>query len=76
VCPERVLEPRVCRTRVDEVRPPELSYVSQSLKDFGVDEAESEVIDPNIVPDGVAQYLEVHGPSPRAARVILSDQRS
>ena len=59
---ERVLESRVCRARIDEVRPSELADVPESLKDFGVDEAERELVDANVIPDGVAQDLEVHGP--------------
>jgi hypothetical protein len=50
-------------TGIDEVSPPELANVPQSLEDFGVDETETQLVDTNVVPDGVAQYFEVHGPS-------------
>jgi hypothetical protein len=60
---ERVLKAGVCGAWVDEVGPPQLPYVSETLEHLGVDEAESELVDTNVIPDGVAQYLEVHGPS-------------
>src|SRR5258706_3237941 len=60
---ERVLEPRVGRARIDEVRPPELPHVPKALKDFGVDERERQLVDSNVVPDRVAQNLEAHSPS-------------
>ena len=35
----------------------------KALKDFGVDERERQLVDSNVVPDGVAQNLEAHSPS-------------
>ena len=63
---QSVLEPGMRRAGVDEISPTELADVSQSLEDLGVDKAESQRVDADVVPDGVAQYLEVHGP--RCAR--------
>src|SRR5712691_12117097 len=60
---KRVLEPRVRGARVDEVGPTELAYVSEPLKDLCIDELERQLVDTNVVPDGVAQNLEAHGPS-------------
>ena len=60
---ECVLKTRVCRAGIDQICPPELAHISQSLKDVRINELECEVIDPNVVPDRVAQDLEVHGPS-------------
>src|SRR3984893_17461460 len=60
---EGMLESRVGGTGVDEIGPTELTYVSEPLKDFGVDERERQLVDTNVVPDGVAQDLEAHGPS-------------
>src|SRR5436309_7936471 len=51
---ERVLESGVGCARVDEVRPTELADVPQALKDVGVDELERQLVDSNVVPDGVA----------------------
>ena len=59
---ERVLESRVGGAGVDEVSPSQLADVPEPLKDFGVEEIESELVDANVIPDGVAQDLEVHGP--------------
>jgi len=58
---ERVLEARVRRAGVDEVRPAELADVAQPLKDVGVNEAESDLVDADVVPERVAQDLESHG---------------
>ena len=69
---ESVLETRVGSAGINEVRPSQLPNVSQSLEDFGVDKVEGKLVDADVVPDGVAQYLEMHGPG----RVILSDRRS
>src|SRR5687767_3370551 len=57
---EGVLEARVRRTRIDQVGEPELPDESQALKDVGIDEPESELIDADIVPERVAQNLESH----------------
>src|SRR6476661_7445968 len=63
---QSVLEPGVRRAGVDEICPSELADVSQSLEDLGVDKAECQRVAADVVPDGVAQYLEVH--CPRCAR--------
>src|SRR4029077_405713 len=60
---KRVLESRMRGARVDEVGPTQLAYISEALKDFGVDELERQLVDTNVVPDGVAQNLEAHSPS-------------
>jgi hypothetical protein len=59
---EGVLEPRVRRTRINEIRPAKLPNVAQALKDFGVDELQCQLVDSDVVPDGVAQDLEVRAP--------------
>ncbi len=48
---------------VNEVRPSELTNVSQSLEYLGIDELERQVVDADVVPDGVAQNLEAHRPT-------------
>ena len=63
MCAECVLEPRVCRAGVNEIRPAKLSHIPKPLKDFSVDERERQLVDSNVVPDRVAQYLEAHSPS-------------
>jgi hypothetical protein len=60
---ERVLEAGVCSTGINEVCPSELTDIPESLKDFRVYEVERELVDPNVVPDWIAQDLEPHGPS-------------
>ena len=62
VSAECVLEPRMRRARIDEVRPPKLADVAQTLKDFCVDELQRQLVDSDVVPDGVAQDLEVRAP--------------
>src|SRR6478752_9225888 len=57
-----VLESRMCRSRIDEIRPTELANVAETLKDFGVDELKSQLVDSDVVPDRVAQDLESHAP--------------
>src|SRR5215210_698241 len=64
---ECVLEPRVRRARVDEVCPSQLTDISQALEHVCVDKVERQLIDTNVIPDGVAQYLEVHD---RSCRVV------
>src|SRR5258705_3267745 len=59
---ECVLEARVGGTGIHEVGPAKLPNVSESLKDFGINEPEGKLIDPDVVPDGVAQNLEAHSP--------------
>ena len=62
VRPQCVLESRMGRARVDEVRPAQLPDVAEPLKDFGIDETERELVDSDVVPDRVAQNLEAHAP--------------
>ena len=50
---ERVLEPRVRRARVDEVREPELPHVPQPLECPRVDEADRQVVERDVVPERV-----------------------
>ncbi len=59
---EGVLETRMRCAGINQVGPPELSDVTQALKDFGVDESESQLVDADVVPDGVAQNLEARRP--------------
>ena len=47
---------------VNEVRPSELTNVSESLEYLGIDELERQVVDADVVPDGVAQNLEPRRP--------------
>jgi hypothetical protein len=58
---QRMLESRVRRAGINEIRPSELADVSESLEDVGIYEIESELIDPDVIPDWVAQYLEAGG---------------
>ena len=55
-----VLEARMGRAGVHEVRQPQLTHVAQSLHDTGVDQPHREVIDPDVVPQRVADDLEIH----------------
>src|SRR3954470_8713095 len=64
---KRVLETRVCRAGIHEICPAELSHIAETLKDVGIYELEGLLIDSNVVPDGIAQYLEAHAP-PRRRR--------
>src|SRR5687767_13177082 len=57
---ERVLEPCVSGAGIDQIRPAKLTNVSEALDYVGVDESEGELVDSDVVPDGVAQYLEAH----------------
>jgi hypothetical protein len=43
--------------RVDEIRQPELPHVTQPLERGGVDQSQSERVDPDVVPEGVADDL-------------------
>ena len=45
-----------------EVGPAKLANVTQTLKDFGIDEFERQLVDADVVPDGVAQNLEPRRP--------------
>src|SRR5687768_1027091 len=69
VRPQRVLESSVGGAGIYEIGPAKLPDVPKSLDDVGVDESERELVDSDVVPDGVAQYLEAHAvPIPRARR--------
>jgi hypothetical protein len=57
---ECVLEPRVGRSGINEIRQAKLPDVSESLKDFRIDETERQLVDTNVVPDWVAQDFETH----------------
>ena len=57
---ERVLEPRVCRAGVDEEREPELADVAQPLEGRRVDQLEAERIEPDVVPERVADDFDGH----------------
>ena len=57
---QRVLEPRVSGARIYQVCPSKLPDVPKALKDFGVDQLQRQVIDADVVPDGIAQNLEAH----------------
>jgi hypothetical protein len=62
VSAERVLEPRMGSAGIDEIRPTELADIAQALEDFGIDEAQCELVDADVVPDRVAQNLETRAP--------------
>jgi hypothetical protein len=57
-----VLEARVSCTGINEVGPTELPNVAKPLKNFGVDELQRQLVDADVVPDGVAQNLEARSP--------------
>ena len=59
---ESVLESRVRCPWINEVRPAELTHVAQALEDFGIDKPERELVDADVVPDGIAQNLEARDP--------------
>jgi hypothetical protein len=59
---QRVLEPRVGGAGIDQVRPAKLADVAKALKYFGVDELESQLVDADVVPDGVAQNFKTRRP--------------
>jgi hypothetical protein len=56
---ERVLESRMCGAGIDEKRQAELADISQALKDIRVDKLECQLIDTDIVPEWIPQYLEL-----------------
>ena len=60
---ERVLEPGVGGSGINEVGPTELPDVPKTLEYVGVDKRQRQVIDADVVPDGIAQNLEAPGPS-------------
>jgi len=51
---QRMLEPGVRRTRIDEVRPPQLPHVAQPLEDRGVHQAHRHPVELDVVPQRVA----------------------
>src|SRR5688572_14798245 len=64
VCPQRVLESSVGGAGIYEIGPAKLPDVPKSLDDVRVDESERELVDSDVVPDGVAQYLGAHAAVP------------
>ena len=70
-----MLEPGVGSSRIDEIRPAELANVAEALKYLGVDELEGQLVDADVIPDGVAQDLEADRPSRSQMRIRLSDRR-
>ncbi len=72
---ERVLEARVSGAGINEVGPAELPDVAQPLKNFGVDELQRQLVDADVIPDGVAQDLEADRPSGSQMRITLWDRR-
>ena len=75
VCAECVLETRVRRTGIDEIRPTQLSDVTKALEDFGINELKRQLVDTNVVPDGVAQNLEADRPCLCQIRIRLWGRR-
>ena len=74
ICAERVLEARVGRAGIYEVRETELPHIAQALKNFGVDELERQLVDPDVVPQRVAQSFESHArPFRSASRTSVAD---
>jgi len=59
---ESVLKARMRCAGINEVGPAKLANVTQTLKDFGIDEFERQLVDADVVPDGVAQNLEPRRP--------------
>ena len=53
-----MLEPRVRRTRVDQVGKPELSHVPQPLKRPRVDEANGQVVERDVIPERIPDDIE------------------
>ena len=60
VGPERVLEARMRRPRVDEEGQPELPHVSKALEGRRVDQLERQRVEPNVVPERVANDFDGH----------------
>lgn len=57
---ERVLEPRVSGSRIDEEGQPELANVPQPLEGRCVDQLETERIEPDVVPERVTDDFHGH----------------
>ena len=74
---KRMLEARVCRAWINEKRQAELAHVPQPLKHIRVNELERQLVDTDVIPERVAQNLEV---VPRCAHrgraSALAGQRS
>jgi hypothetical protein len=62
VSAQGVLETRMGCAGIDQVGPAKLADVPQALKDLCIDELESQRVDADVVPDGVAQNLEARRP--------------
>src|SRR5688572_10162117 len=62
-----MLEAGVRCAGVDEICPSQLPHVSETLNHIGIEQSERELVDSDVIPDGVAQYLEVHGAFPSRA---------
>ena len=72
---ECVLEPGMRGAGVDEIRQSELADVPEALYHAGIDQPHRGVVHPDVVPQRVADDLEVHGVgSPVAARQVPSDR--
>ena len=67
VCAEGVLEARVARAGIHEIREAELSNVAQPLERARVDEAQRERIDADVVPERIADDLVCHAQRSRVA---------
>jgi len=69
---DRVLEAGVRGAGINEIRQAELADISEPLKNIRVDEPESQLIDPDIIPQRVAQDFKSHarpgGPNPGGPR--------
>jgi ribosomal protein S3 len=50
------------RTRINEIRPAKLSDITQTLKNFGINEPQRQRVDADVIPDGVAKNLEPRAP--------------
>jgi hypothetical protein len=72
---ERVLEAGVSRAGINQICPAKLPDVTQTLKNLGVDELERQLVDADVIPDGVAQDLEADRPSASQMRIRLWDRR-
>ena len=57
------------------IGPAQLPDVAKTLKDVGVDELQGQLIDPDVIPDGIAQDLEADRPSSRQIRFRLLVRR-
>ena len=67
---QRVLEARMRRAGIDQVSKAELSHIAQALEVAGVHELHRERVNPDVVPEGVANDLEVHGAKVRRTSAL------